>query len=134
MLFNAYILINNKLIETKFIIFKQNNKIIINITKKYISTVKIPISNKYLGIYYEPIKFPMEFIIDDNKLFSPYFLFYDKKINLEFDFLNTVNKIIAKHYKMKLYNINDFEKIEKLLYLQMYDMGDINIENFWNKN
>ena len=72
MLFNAYILINNKLILEKIIIQKKVNRFIINLTTKYNTIIKIPVYNIYTGIYYEPIQFPLEIIIYNNYIFNPY--------------------------------------------------------------
>ena len=74
MIFNNLILIDNKIVNHKFFSEIIDNKLIINSLIKYNELIKIPFYNKYNGLFFEPIIFPVEMIISNKKVFSPYII------------------------------------------------------------
>jgi hypothetical protein len=110
MIFKNLLFVDNKLISHKFIIQQYNNKIIINTTSQFKEIVKIPVYNKYSGLHYEPIIFPFNLIIYDNKIFNPYIILSTHSLNIinDFDFFYKLEIFINMHYKLEFYNFNDF--------------------------
>ena len=142
MLFNSYVLINNKLILESIIIRQYLNKFIINITTNYTSIIKIPVYNIYTGIHYEPIQFPLELIIYNNYVFNPYIILSSNisKKNNELDFFYILEKNIKKLYNFSFYSINQLLNKKNILYNILnsnYNITSIlnnkifNIETFW---
>ena len=110
MIFKTLILLNNKLISTKFSINKLDNKLIINIIQNNTindNIIKIPIYNKYNGLYYESIIFPITMIINKNYVFNPYLILtlINIKKNNELDYLYNLELFIYNNYNLKFYNI-----------------------------
>ena len=118
MLFDGYILINNKLILEKIIIQKKLDRFIINISTKYSNIIKIPIYNIYTGIYYEPIQFPLEIIIYNNYIFNPYVMLIlnISKKNNELDFFTILENKIKENYNFTFYNITRLLNNKNILY------------------
>lgn len=108
MIFKNVILVDNKLILNIFIITYKNNKIIINSSNNN-NNIKIPIYNKYNSIYYEKVLFPLEMIIYNNKVFSPYIILssLNLKINNSIDFFYNLEKCIYNNYNLEFMNISD---------------------------
>jgi hypothetical protein len=128
---NKYLLlIDNKLSIIKLQILKYDDKIIINnINKnKLNSIIKIPIYNKYQGINYVPILFPLELKIINDKIYSPYIIYssYNIITDNDIDFFNKLNKDLIDNYKLELMKISDIKDIIEIKYEE-----NINIINIW---
>ena len=144
MLFNGYILINNKLILEKIIIQKKLDKFIINISNKYTNIIKIPIYNIYTGLYYVPIQFPLEIIIYNNYIFNPYIVLTSdiSKKNNDLDFFYILEEKIKEKYNFSFYTINQILNINNNILYNIinnnYNISNIlnnktfNIETFWS--
>ena len=104
------ILVDNKLITNKFTINRKNNKIIISLLENINNNVMIPVYNKFNGIDYIPVKFPLELIIiNDMELFNPYIILSSYNINMvDIDFFYNISIIIKSKYNMKFINFSDF--------------------------
>mgnify|MGYP000636749065 FL=1 len=109
MIFKNLLLVDNKLFLHKFTITHKNNKISVNTTTKFTSLTKIPIYNKYTGLYYDTILFPLEMIIYEYNIFHPYIIHstYNIKTENDFDFFYNLENFIFTNYKLKFYNFNN---------------------------
>ena len=72
MIHKIHICIDDKLILNKFSINIHENQIIINSLDNKNGIIKIAIYNKYNGIDYFPICFPLKMIIINDSVFNPY--------------------------------------------------------------
>jgi len=116
MIYRNIILFDNKLIYNKFSINKKDNKIIIKSLNINENIIKVPIYNKFNGIDYFPICFPLEYIIIDNLIFNPYIILssYNLQINNDIDFFYNINQLITNEYKLKIIKFTDLLNNSKL--------------------
>ena len=115
MLYKNTILYDGKLIYNKFSINKKDNKIIIKSLGIKDNIIKLPIYNKYHGIDYYPVCFPLEYIILDNNVFNPYIILSSYSFqNNDIDFFYNLNKIININYKLDIINFNSLLDNSKL--------------------
>jgi len=115
MLYKNIILYDGKLIYNKFSINKKDNKIIIKSLGIKDNIIKLPIYNKYHGIDYYPVCFPLEYIILDNNVFNPYIILSSYSFqNNDIDFFYNLNKIININYKLDIINFNSLLDNSKL--------------------
>ena len=130
MIFKNLLLVDNKLFLHKFTITHKNNKISVNTTTKFTSLTKIPIYNKYTGLYYDTILFPLEMIIYEYNIFHPYIIHstYNIKTENDFDFFYNLENFIFTNYKLKFYNFNNliYEKKKFTILLNQIYSKDIN--------
>ena len=84
---------DGKLILNKFSINIHENQIIINSLDNKNGIIKIPIYNKYNGIDYFPICFPLKMIIINDIVFNPYIILstYNFNIDNNIDFFYNIN-------------------------------------------
>jgi len=135
MMFVGFVLVRDKLIKKKFFITRKDNIINIHILNKENISYKIPIYNKYNGVYYEPVIFPIEILIDDNNtIFFPYLPLMVNLENNELDFLNLLKNNILKKYNVIFNNditkLNNFEKIIKT-YSEYVINNNNKLDVFW---
>jgi len=130
MIFKNLLLVDNKLFLHKFTITHKNNKISVNTTTKFTSLTKIPIYNKYTGLYYDTILFPLEMIIYEYNIFHPYIIHstYNIKTENDFDFFYNLENFIFTNYKLKFYNFNNliYKKKKFTILLNQIYSKDIN--------
>lgn len=109
MLLKLFILYENRIINNKFLLEYNKNKIIIKLANLLEGPIKILVYNNYNGITYIPICFPLELIIYNNRVFNPYIILssYNLKINNELDFFNQLEYIINQKYNLTFFNFND---------------------------
>ena len=109
MIHKTIILYEDKLVYNKFSINKKDNKIIIKSVDIKESIIKVPIYNKYNGIDYFPICFPIEYIIVNNSIFNPYLILslYNTQNNNDIDFFNSINNYIIDEFKLEFINFNN---------------------------
>jgi hypothetical protein len=113
--------INNKLIYCKFSIIINSNNLCIDCIDVSIENqvIKIPIYNKYNGIDYYPIIFPINLPIINNQIISPFMILYSyniygsdltnstDKINTDnLDFFNQIQNLISKD-NLSFYNFQN---------------------------
>ena len=60
MIYKLFILIENKIVLNKFSINLHQNKVVIKSVEYDKNIIKIPVCNKFYGIKYIPISFPLE--------------------------------------------------------------------------
>ncbi len=117
----------NKLITCNFSINKKDNNIII---KPYIDKeiIKVPIYNKYNGLIYYPIYFPLILPIFNNKIFNPYVILSSSNFNNDnaIDFFYNLFKTIKIKFNLELFIFND-------LFNKEYNLTH-NINNYYNDN
>ena len=97
MLFNYYILNNKFLCLQTFLINKKDNYIYIDICEPIDNIIKIPLFDGDIGLYYEPIHFPLKLEIIDNLVYNLYNIFINDKIKsrafrLKFVYIVTLPK------------------------------------------
>jgi len=116
MIYKNIVLFDEKLVYNKFSINKKDNKIIIKSINIKDNIIKVPVYNKFNGIDYVPICFPLEYIIIDNLIFNPYLILtsYNLQINNDIDFFYNINQIINNEYKLGTINFNDLLNNPKL--------------------
>jgi hypothetical protein len=123
---------DGKLGLNKFSINIHDNEIIINSLYNEYSIIKIPIYNKYNGIDYFPICFPLKMIIINDYVFNPYIILssYNFNIDNNIDFFYNINKILNDNYNLKLMDFNniDIHKIINLIntnYINTYNLDNL---------
>lgn len=135
MIFNYYILNNKQLIFQQFIIEKKNNYIYVDICEASKNIIKIPLYDNIIGLYYEPIYFPLKLEIINNFVFNVYNLFLNnaKNKNQEFNFFYLIKKLIKKNYNLNYCFIHS--KYVNYINKQYNELHLIknNIELLWNK-
>uniref|UniRef100_A0A6C0ECF4 Uncharacterized protein n=1 Tax=viral metagenome TaxID=1070528 RepID=A0A6C0ECF4_9ZZZZ len=150
MIINNFIYIDNKLVNYKMIIQINNNKLIVNLLSKYNELIKIPFYNKFNGLFYEPINFPLEMIIINNKVFSPYLILssYNLKNIEDLDFFNKLEIFISEKYNLNFFDFNYFindnknnlfniindnylNELNQLFIIKNQDFNKF-IKSFWN--
>ena len=107
MIQKSLILYENKLVINKFLINRINDKIVIK-SLDY-NNFKVPIYNKYNGLDYYPIYFPLELPIIKDIIFNPYIILSSYNINQynDIDFFYKLKQSLT-NYKLKFYNFNTF--------------------------
>jgi len=118
MIHKLLILNENKLILNKFIIKKNNNYIIIESVDIKTNIIKIPVYNKYESISYIPVIFPLELLIINNMIFSPYIIYTSLNLNIEnnLDFFYNIKTIIKEQYNLNFYDFNFLLTKKKLFF------------------
>jgi hypothetical protein len=141
MIYKFTILHDNKFILNKFSI----NKILDYIEIKNIeinfnnNLIKIPIFNKYNGINYIPIIFPLKLHIINDYIFNPYIILnsYNLDINNELDFFYKLKKIIETNFNYKLLDFNNLLNNNSLNLINIINKNysdNINLKNLINQN
>lgn len=147
MICKLLILHDNKLILNKFIITKNNNTINIDSIDIKTNIIRLPIYNKYESISYIPIIFPLELLIINNMIFSPYIIYTSLNLNIDnsLDFFYNIKKIIKETYNLHFYDFNFLLTKKKLFYniinnnysnnIKLLNLNNtdikITISNFW---
>ena len=141
MIHKSIILHDTKLINNKFSIIKKDNKIIIKSLDIKEDIIKIPIYNKYNGIDYIPICFPLEYIIIEDRFFNPYIILASYNIqNNDIDFFSNIDQYIINNFKLKpitfdnLLEDNKFNLINIIndnFNIDIKKIQDNIIKNFW---
>jgi hypothetical protein len=138
MIQKSIILYEKKLVINKFLINKFDNKIIVK-SLDY-TDFKIPIYNKYNGIDYYPIYFPLELHIIDNYVFNPYIILSSYNINIDndIDFFYQLKQNLKNFYNYNylIENPYIFVKIMNEYYsinqnIELKDTLDEYIISFW---
>jgi len=137
------ILFENKIITNNFSIKLQKNNIIINSVEINNKILQVPVYNKYNGIDYFTINFPLYLPVIKNTCFNPYIILssYNLQIDNEFDFFYQIAKIINEKFNIKLLFFQDilndkfnFSKIINDNYLECINFENIkeldNLEKF----
>ena len=142
MIHKSIILYDEKLIYNKFSIIKKDNKIIINSLNIKEDIIKVPVYNKYNGIDYISICFPLEYFIIDNYIFNPYLILssYNLKINNDLDFFINLNQAINNEYQLIILKFDDLLNNPKINFIKImndnYNFNNLNesetlIKNLW---
>jgi hypothetical protein len=135
MIYKFIIIHENKFILNKFSINKIENYIEIkNIELNLNNLIKIPIYNKYNGINYIPITFPLKLYIINDNIFNPYIILnsYNLDIVNDIDFFYKLKIIIQTKYNYKLLDFNYLlinNNINLLNIITKYYLDNINLNN-----
>lgn len=111
MIFKNFILSDNKLVLYTFTLCKRNNQIIIDYYKKNNASenniLKVSIYNKYSGLLYEPVCFPLIMNIYDDSVISNYFILSSLSMNIdnELNFFYSIKKCLQEKYSLQLVEI-----------------------------
>lgn len=137
MIFKNIILYNGKLLLNKFSITKKDNKINIKSVNIKDNIIQVPVYNKYNGIDYISICLPIEYIIINNYIFSPYLILYSYniKFNNDIDFFNNLNQQIINEFKLEIIYFDNFIKNSKfnfIIILNQYYSNNLNINKIIN--
>jgi hypothetical protein len=112
MIIKLHIWFENKIILNKFKLNICNNAIIIDSIDNKKSIIKIIVYNKYNGINYIPVCFPLKMYIIDNLVFNPYIILssYNLSNDNSIDFFYNIEKILNTKYKLKYIHFDDLSK------------------------
>jgi hypothetical protein len=107
MIFKSQVVIDNKLQICNFIIDITDKLIKVNCDQLNNNFIKIPVINKYNGIDYYPIYFPVIMPKYENMIFNPYLiLVINNNINNELDFFNKIIYLVKQQYQYNFYDID----------------------------
>ena len=140
MIYKFIIIHDNKFIFNKFSINKIENYIEIkNLELNLNNLIKIPIYNKYNGINYIPITFPLKLYIINDNIFNPYIILssYNLDIINDIDFFHKLKIIIQNKYNYKLLDFNNLlinNNINLLNIISKYYLDNINLNNLVNQS
>ena len=133
MIQKLHILFENKIITNRFSIKLQHDNIIINSIEINNKILQVPIYNKYNGIDYFTVNFPLILPIIKNTCFNPYIILssYNLQIDNEIDFFYQINKIINEKFNIKSLCFKDIldDKFNFPKIIHDYYLGSINLEN-----
>jgi hypothetical protein len=109
MIIKLHIWFENKIILNKFKLNICNNAIIIDSIDNKKSIIKIIVYNKYNGINYIPVCFPLKMYIIDNLVFNPYIILssYNLSSDNSIDFFYNIEKILNTKYNLKYIHFDD---------------------------
>ena len=109
MIEKLFILLENKLILNKFYISKRDNIIRIEHINN-LQLIKVPIYNKYTGLDYIMISFPLDLIVIDKNVFNPYIILssYNHNNENDIDFFYQINKILKSTFSLSFYSFDYF--------------------------
>jgi hypothetical protein len=109
MIIKLHIWFENKIILNKFKLNICNNAIIIESIDNKKSIIKIIVYNKYNGIDYIPVCFPLKMYIIDNLVFNPYIILssYNLSSDNSIDFFYNIEKILNTKYNLKYIHFDD---------------------------
>ena len=112
MIIKLHIWFENKIILNKFKLNICNNAIIIESIDNKKSIIKIIVYNKYNGIDYIPVCFPLKMYIIDNLVFNPYIILssYNLSSDNSIDFFYNIEKILNTKYNLKYIHFDDLSE------------------------
>lgn len=89
------ILIGDKIVTNKFKVIELEDRIII---EEKINIIRVPIYNKFVGLDYVPISFPLELYKLSDELFNPFIIFssWSEEGREELDFFSALQKQINR--------------------------------------
>lgn len=109
MIQKLHILFENKIIMNKFSIKLENNNITIDSIELKNKLLQVPIYNKFNGIDYFTISFPLYLPIIKNTYFNPYIVLssHNLLIDNDIDFFYKINNVISNNFNLKLLTFKD---------------------------
>lgn len=105
MIFNCFMVHNNKIINQSYVINKKDNIITIDIIFKYKGLTKVPVYTNNI-MFHEVVYFPFVFDVIDGMILSPYMVFMGD--DNEYDKLNFFKKLenyIFAEYNIRFYSM-----------------------------
>jgi hypothetical protein len=138
MIQKLHILFENKIIINKFSIKLQHNYIIIDSIELKNKILQVLVYNKFNGIDYYTVNFPLILPVIKNTCFNPYIILssYNLQIDNDIDFFYQISKIINENYNIKFLNFKDilddkfnFPKIIQDNYLTNINLDNLKIHN-----
>lgn len=135
-----FIIYDDKLINNKFSININNNKIIIKSLNITDDIIKIPVYNKYSGLDYISISFPLELHIINNYIFNPYIIlssynFNNLSFDEQLDFFSNLSKFIKTNFNFDFLSFDDIlnNKIDFSSFINEHYSKNISMENLNNE-
>lgn len=103
------ILFENKIILNNFSIKLQNSNVIIDSLELKNKILQVPIYNKFNGIDYFTVNFPLFLPIIKDTCFNPYLILssFNLQLDNEIDFFYQLNKIINQKFNLRTLTFND---------------------------
>lgn len=103
------ILFENKIILNNFSIKLQNSNVIIDSLELKNKILQVPIYNKFNGIDYFTVNFPLFLPIIKDTCFNPYLILssFNLQLDNEIDFFYQLNKIINQKFNLRILTFND---------------------------
>jgi hypothetical protein len=133
MIQKLHILFDNKIIINKFSIKLQHNCILIESIEINNNLLQVPIYNKYNGIDYVTVNFPLILPVIKNTCFNPYIILssYNLQIDNDIDFFYQISKNINEKYYIKFLIFKDIldDKFNLSKIINDYYLECINLEN-----
>jgi hypothetical protein len=98
------ILYENKIMTNNFSIKLVNNNIIIDSIELKNKILQVPIYNKFNGIDYFTINFPLNLPVIKNTCFNPYIILssFNLELDNDLDFFYQINKLLNQKFNLKL--------------------------------
>lgn len=102
MIQKLHVLFENKLVLNKFLIKVQNNNLIIESLDLKNNIIQVPVYNKYNGLDYFSINFPLKLPIIKNSVFNYYLILstYNLSCDNDIDFFHQIEQISLQKLKI----------------------------------
>jgi hypothetical protein len=132
MIIKTLCLIDNKLILNKFLLCQSDKFLTIKSIDHVGLLIKIPIYNKYNGIDYYPITFPLSMPIYKKQVFNPFIILSSFNFNYDndIDFFYKINKILENKFELNFMKFDDLLKDTNNLFFKIISENYINYLNF----
>jgi len=127
------ILFENKIITNRFSIKLHHNNIIVDSIEINNKILQVPIYNKYNGIDYFTVNFPLILPVIKNTCFNPYLILssYNLQMENEIDFFYQIIQVINEKFNIKALCFKDIlnDKFNFPKIINDYYLESINFEN-----
>ena len=127
------ILFENKIITNRFSIKLHHNNIIVDSIEINNKILQVPVYNKYNGIDYFTVNFPLILPVIKNTCFNPYLILssYNLQMENEIDFFYQIMQVINEKFNIKALCFKDIlnDKFNFPKIINDYYLESINFEN-----
>ncbi len=133
MIQKLHVLFDNKLVLNKFLIKLDQGFLTINSLDITNNIIQVPVYNKFNGLDYVPISFPLKIPVIKNNVFNPYVLIssYNLLVENDIDFFYQLEKLSSAHLKLNWIKFESLfdDKINFGKIINDYYLDYINLEN-----
>lgn len=133
MIQKLHVLFDNKLVLNKFLIKLDQGFLTINSLDITNNIIQVPVYNKFNGLDYVPISFPLEIPVIKNNVFNPHVLIssYNLLVENDIDFFYQLEKLSGTHLKLNWIKFESLldDKINFAKIINNYYLDYINLEN-----
>ncbi len=133
MIQKLHVLFDNKLVLNKFLIKLDQGFLTINSLDITNNIIQVPVYNKFNGLDYVPISFPLKIPVIKNNVFNPHVLIssYNLLVENDIDFFYQLEKLSSAHLKLNWIKFESLfdDKINFGKIINDYYLDYINLEN-----